>query len=97
MWNLKYNKNEHIYKTGHRHREQICYQGGGARRREGLGFSDQQGQNIYRMVKQQDPTEQHRKLQLISSGKAQWKRKYEKEYICKIELLCCAVEINTTL
>ena len=41
MWNLKYDTNEPIYKTEHRHREQTCgCQGVGGWGREGLGVWD---------------------------------------------------------
>ena len=79
MWNIKYDTNEHIYKTetdSHTQRTDLWL----PRRREGLGVWDQQVEIIIYRMDKPGPTEQHRELYLISCDKPQWKI-YEKIYI----------------
>ena len=83
LWNLKYDTNEHIYETEIDSQIQrtdlwLPWLGWG---RDELGVWDQQMQAImYKMDKEQGPTESHRKLikylVINQNGK-----EYEKEYL----------------
>ena len=99
MWNLKYNTNQHIYKTTDTENRLVVAKGEGGRGGKEWEFEISRCKLLYRGWISN-------KVLLYSTGNyIQYsvtnhnEKEYEKEciYICITESLCCAEEMNTTL